>query len=98
MLAAFRGRLIRRVVLLAIAGVLVLGGALAVAEGRPSYDNYWGGKVFPPLAIVIGIGAAVFALRPERPRKRESRQERRERKRTPKKPRMRFPHEDMRKW
>jgi hypothetical protein len=98
MLAPFRNRLVRRLVLLAIAAILVLNGAVAVSRGRPAYDNYWGGKVFPPLAIAAGIASAVFALRSAKPSSRESRRERLERRRLAKRPRMRFPHEDARKW
>jgi hypothetical protein len=98
MLAPFRSSLVRRLVLLAIAAILVLHGAVAVSKGQPAYDNYWGGKVFPPLAIAAGIASAVFALRFAKPSKKGSKRERRERRRLVKRPRMRFPHEDARKW
>lgn len=97
MLGPFRHRLVHRLVLLAIAAILVLQGAVAVSTGRPAYDNYWGGKVFPPLAIAAGIASAVFALRASKPSRKESKRERR-RTRIAKRPRMRFPHEDARKW
>jgi hypothetical protein len=35
--------------------ILILQGSAALYMGRPYYRNYWGGPVFPPAAIVIGL-------------------------------------------
>jgi hypothetical protein len=41
---------------------LVLTGAAALRTGRLHYQNYWGGSVFAPLAIVVGITALVVVI------------------------------------
>jgi len=41
---------------------LVLTGAAALRDGRLHYQNYWGGSVFAPLAIVVGITALVMVI------------------------------------
>jgi hypothetical protein len=65
-------------------------GVVALAAGRPSYANYWGGAVFPPVAIALGLGAIALAWwLPDKPRQTRTGST---------KPRMRFPHEDARKW
>jgi hypothetical protein len=40
---------------------LVLTGA-ALGDGRLHYQNYWGGSIFAPLAIVVGITALVMVI------------------------------------
>ena len=41
---------------------LMLTGAAALRDGRLHYQNYWGGSVFAPLAIVVGITALVMVV------------------------------------
>jgi hypothetical protein len=41
---------------------LVLMGAGALRHGQLHYQNYWGGSVFAPLAIVVGITALVIVI------------------------------------
>lgn len=41
---------------------LVLTGVAALWTGRLHYQNYWGGSVFAPLAIVVGIMALVVVI------------------------------------
>lgn len=41
---------------------LVLTGAAGLRTGRLHYQNYWGGSVFAPLAIVVGIAALVVVI------------------------------------
>ena len=68
----------KRVVYATLGLALAAQGAIALAQGRVSYSNYWGGRVFPPFAIVLGlagIGLAVFnpaflKRSPERRRRR----------------------------
>lgn len=44
-----------RATLLVFGAILVIGGAGTLHEGGFHYSNYWGGAVFAPFAIVIGI-------------------------------------------
>jgi hypothetical protein len=41
--------------MLGIAAFLILYGLAHVVSGRLNYENYWGGLVFAPLTIVVGI-------------------------------------------
>ena len=52
----------RRVVYATMGVVLIAQGATALLRGSVSYPNYWGGKVFPPLAIVLGLASVGFAV------------------------------------
>ena len=52
----------RRVVYATMGAVLIAQGSTALARGRVDYPNYWGGKVFPPLAIVLGLASVGFAV------------------------------------
>jgi hypothetical protein len=36
-------------------GFILVLGVVTLCEGRLSYHNYWGGSVFAPFAIVIGL-------------------------------------------
>jgi hypothetical protein len=38
-----------------VGGYLVLRGTLAVIRGDVGWRNYWGGLVYAPFAIVIGL-------------------------------------------
>ena len=49
---------------LALAAVLLLGaGSLTLALGKLHYPNHWGGQVFAPFAVAIGLIALVGAIR-----------------------------------
>lgn len=37
------------------AAILILMGLLRILQGELNYTNYWGGIVFAPVAIIIGI-------------------------------------------
>jgi hypothetical protein len=39
---------------------VVLMGVATFGRGRLHYENYWGGQVFAPFAVVIGVAFAVF--------------------------------------
>jgi hypothetical protein len=54
---AFRRFLRRRMraVVVGAAMFLMLSGLASLFTGRVSYHNYWGGLVFAPLTIVLGI-------------------------------------------
>lgn len=52
----------RRVVYATMGAVLIAQGSMALSRGRVAYPNYWGGKVFPPLAIVLGLASVGFAM------------------------------------
>ena len=58
----------RRVVYVTMGVVLIAEGATALLRGSVSYPNYWGGKVFPPLAIVLGLASVGFAVADGRPK------------------------------
>lgn len=82
--------ILRRLVPAVGGAVLVVQGASAIRRGDAAYENYWGGQVFPPVAVVLGLGLLGFAIfRPaalaKQPRDKHGR-------------RVRFPHEDVRKW
>ena len=51
-----------RIALTFVGFSLVLTGAAALRTGRLHYQNYWGGSVFAPLAIVVGIMALVVVI------------------------------------
>ena len=38
-------------------------GALRIATGGPFYANWWGGTVFAPLVLAVGIALIVWAPR-----------------------------------
>jgi quinol-cytochrome oxidoreductase complex cytochrome b subunit len=42
--------------------ILILGGVAALKEGRIHYANYWGGVVFAPFAIVLGLFLLSMAI------------------------------------
>ena len=49
---------------LAVFAVLVIGaGSFTLASGKLHYQNYWGGYVFSPFAIAVGIVALIAAIR-----------------------------------
>lgn len=35
--------------------VLVLTGVMYMAKGSIGWSNYWGGLVFPPFAVLVGL-------------------------------------------
>jgi hypothetical protein len=41
---------------------LILAGLAALQGGRLHYPNYWGGAVFAPLAIVVGVLGIVIVV------------------------------------
>jgi len=41
---------------------LILAGVAALQSGRLHYPNYWGGPVFAPLAIVIGVLGLILVI------------------------------------
>ena len=51
-----------RVMLFLIGLLLLGGGARALVGDRLFYGNYWGGPVFAPLAIVLGLFALVLLV------------------------------------
>ena len=52
---------------LATCGLILLASGLAhVNWGRPIFQNYWGGWVYAPFAIVAGIIALVAGVRGKR--------------------------------
>jgi len=51
-----------RIALIFVGLSLVLTGAAALQSGRLHYQNYWGGSVFAPLAIVGGLMALVMVI------------------------------------
>lgn len=46
---------------------LVLAGVAAIVSGDLHYENYWGGRVFGPLAIVFAVLFLVVVLRRDSP-------------------------------
>jgi hypothetical protein len=76
--------------MLGIAASLILCGLAHIVGGRLHYKNYWGGLVFAPLTIAVGVlllCIAVFRLE-------RFRSAWRDRKGRP----VRFPADDFRKW
>jgi hypothetical protein len=50
-------------VVFALMGLLLLAqGVVNLWQGRHSYENYWGGKVFAPFAIVLGTMTLVVVV------------------------------------
>jgi membrane protein YdbS with pleckstrin-like domain len=48
---------------MSLAFFLILSATLAMLSGRFNYRNYWGGVVFAPLAIILGIVLMIFIYR-----------------------------------
>jgi hypothetical protein len=47
---------------LGVVGLIIFSlGVGALARGQIEYLNYWGGAVFAPFAILIGVGLVVVA-------------------------------------
>jgi hypothetical protein len=67
MLRQFRQRRTKRLVFVCFGVALVLTGVLAISSSRPAYRNYKGQWVFPPVAIIMGLGSLVLAFRAPRP-------------------------------
>jgi len=42
--------------------ILVMMGLSSIYSGNLNYSNYWGGVVFAPLAIVIGILVLIIVV------------------------------------
>jgi len=51
-----------RCALLFIGLSLIFAGLRAVDSGRLNYRNYWGGLVFAPLAIALGVAVLVLLV------------------------------------
>jgi len=46
-----------------VAGALILClGVGTLAAGRLQYGNWWGGAVFAPFAVIVGVMAMVIAI------------------------------------
>ncbi len=67
MLRFFRQKGAKRLVGAWLGVVLVVTGVSALSVGRPAYRNYKGQWVFPPVAIIIGLGTLILAFRTPRP-------------------------------
>ena len=63
MLAERKRRTITRVSLAAMGLFVGALGSLSLAGGGIGYRNYWGGFVFGPFAIAIGLLSVVVAVR-----------------------------------
>lgn len=46
-----------------IAGFMIASATVAIFSGRINYKNYWGGVVFAPIAIIVGIVFIVLVHR-----------------------------------
>jgi hypothetical protein len=44
-----------RIISLVFSIILITGGVGSLLDGRLHYRNYWGGAVFAPFAIAIGV-------------------------------------------
>lgn len=51
-----------RVLLILISLLIVLLGVGSLLRGDPNYLNWWGGLVFAPIAIVIGLAGLMIGL------------------------------------
>ena len=58
---SLRGRR-RRLFTIVLAAVLIAGGVYTLGRGELAYHNYWGGTVFAPFAIAIGVLLLLLAL------------------------------------
>ena len=82
--------LLKRIIPGLVGVVLILQGASALGKSEAAYENYWGGLVYPPVAILLGL--VLLALVIWRPLALSKRlQDKRGRP-------IRFPHQDVRKW
>jgi hypothetical protein len=57
------GQAFGRIVLGIVGIFIILFGAGALSKGHLGYENYWGGFVYGPIAIVIGLLVILAALR-----------------------------------
>jgi hypothetical protein len=55
-------RRIGRVLLILLSFILILTGAVHIMSGSMGWRNYWGGVVFPPFAIFLGLFLIYLAL------------------------------------
>ena len=51
-----------RMFVLVLAAALISGGFFTLGEGAVGYRNYWGGTVFAPFAIAVGLILLICAL------------------------------------
>jgi hypothetical protein len=51
-----------RIFALVLATVLVAGGFFVLGQGGIGYRNYWGGTIFAPTAIAIGVFLFLLVL------------------------------------
>ena len=51
-----------RIALMFVGLSLVLTGVAVLPRGRLHYQNYWGGSVFAPVALVVGLMALVMVV------------------------------------
>jgi uncharacterized membrane protein len=62
----------------AVIGLGLVGNGLApLMQGRSFYSNYWGGAVFAPISLMIGIVVILIAIFQGRMRREESPRRRR---------------------
>jgi hypothetical protein len=92
---------VARLFLFLLGASLVVNGLDDVISGDLHYSNYWGGAVFAPLGMVVGVFLLVLLVRqwktlttPETPPKLKGRAARLARKAEETK----FPIDDYRKW
>jgi hypothetical protein len=59
-----RRRRLRAAILFGIVGLIITNlGVLTLLRGRLHYQNYWGGWVFAPFALVVGVLTISYAIR-----------------------------------
>jgi hypothetical protein len=51
-----------RIALIFVGLSILLAGVRALDAGRLHYQNYWGGLVFAPLAIAIGVAVLILVV------------------------------------
>jgi hypothetical protein len=59
-----------RILAASFAVVLLIGGTLTLYRGDLGWTNYWGGFVYAPTAIVIGLLLLAVAFKKRSPRRR----------------------------
>ena len=52
--------------MVALSLLLISGAVYTLVGGRVAYHNYWGGTIYAPVAILIGLAALLLALFPRR--------------------------------
>ena len=54
-----------RIAAVGLSIVLIAGAASTLVTGI-AYPNYWGGSIFAPVALIIGVATLLLALFPKR--------------------------------